>query len=145
VYRKILAATDGSAVASRVAEHAAALAKATGGELTFVTVTEQAPTFAAAEIGWSVPSSVYDDIRRANVDRSRAILAAAVKRSGLAARTVHVEDQRPYEGILAAAEQIDADLVVIGSHGHRGLQLLLLGSQAAKVVTLAKVPVLVIK
>jgi nucleotide-binding universal stress UspA family protein len=145
VYDNIIAATDGTDVAGKAVAHAAFLAKALGARLTLVTVSEQAPTFAAPEIGWSVPQSVFDDIRKANRDQSRAILDAAVKASGLAAGTMHVEDQAPFQGILDAADRLGADLIVVGSHGHRGLERLILGSQAAKVLSLAKVPVLVIK
>lgn len=145
MYNHIIAATDGTDVAAKAVEHAANLARKLGARLTLVTVTEQAPTFAAPEIGWSVPQSVFDDIRRANADKSRAILEAAVKATGLAAGTVHVEEQAPFQGILDAAEKVGADLIVVGSHGHRGLERLILGSQAAKVLSLAKVPVLVIK
>jgi nucleotide-binding universal stress UspA family protein len=145
VYDNIIAATDGTDVAGKAVAHAAFLAKALGARLTLVTVSEQAPTFAAPEIGWSVPQSVFDDIRKANRDQSRAILDAAVKASCLAAGTMHVEDQAPFQGILDAADRLGADLIVIGSHGHRGLERLILGSQAAKVLSLAKVPVLVIK
>jgi nucleotide-binding universal stress UspA family protein len=92
-----------------------------------------------------VPQSVFDDIRNANIDKSRAILDAAVKASGVAASTLHIEDQSPFQGILEAAEQAAADLIIVGSHGHRGLERLILGSQAAKVLSLARVPVLVVK
>lgn len=145
MYQNVIAATDGTEVATKAVEHAAYLARTLGARLTLVTVTEQAPSFAAPEIGWSVPRSVFDDIRKANRDKSRAILDAASKASGLAAGTMHVEDQAPFQGILDAADKAGADLIVVGSHGHRGLERLILGSQAAKVLSLAKVPVLVVK
>jgi nucleotide-binding universal stress UspA family protein len=145
LYTSILAATDGTDIAARAAEHAAFLARTLGARLTFVTVTDRPPTFAAPEIGWSVSPSVYEDIRKANAQTSRKILDAAVKASGLAADGLHIEDQAPFEGILVAAETTHADLIVIGSHGHRGLERLILGSQAQKVLSLAKVPVLVVK
>lgn len=145
MYTSILAATDGTDIAAKAAQHAAYLARTLGAKLTFVTVTEKAPTFAAPEIGWSLPASVFDDIRRANIETSRKILEAAMKASGLAAETIHVENQAPFEGILVAAHTTGADLIVLGSHGHRGLERLILGSQAQKVLSLAKVPVLVVK
>ncbi len=145
MYTSILAATDGTDVAANAARHAAYLARTLGARLTFVTVTEQAPTIAAPEIGWSVPHSVFDEIRKARVESSRATLDAAVKASGLPAKSLHVENHSPFEGILIAAEEVGADLIVLGSHGHRGLERLILGSQAQKVLTLSKVPVLVVK
>jgi len=145
MYTQILVATDGTEIATKAVRQAGELAKAFGARLTIVTVTEQAPTFAAPELGWSVPASVYDDIREGNVVASRKLLEAALAEAGVPAETVHVENQLPYEGILGTASRIGADLIVMGSHGHRGLQRLLLGSQASKVLSLAEVPVLVVK
>jgi nucleotide-binding universal stress UspA family protein len=56
---------------------------------------------------------------------------------------MHVKDQAPAEGILDAARQNGCDLIVIASHGRRGMARLLLGSQAQKVVTLSTLPVLI--
>ena len=145
MYQSILVAADGSELSTTAVEHAGRLAQAVGSRLTIVTVTEQAPTFAAAEIGWSVPSSVFDDIRKANTDKSKAILAAAKRACGMTAEVLHIEEQRPFQGILKAAERTGADLIVMGSHGHRGLDRLILGSQASKVLSLSSVPVLVVK
>lgn len=145
MYERVLVATDGSLFAAKAVEHSATIARAMGAKLTIVTVTEQAPTFAAAEIGWSLPSSVYDDIRRANVERSRAILSAAASAAGTEVVTVHVENQRPADGIMQTASEMAADLIVVGSRGHGGIQQLLLGSQAAKILAMASCPVLVVK
>ncbi|HEV7293199.1 MAG TPA: universal stress protein [Devosia sp.] len=145
MYRNILVAADGSELSTRAVTHAGGLTRTVGSKLVIVNVTEQAPTFASAEIGWSVPASVYDDIRKANVDKSRAILKAAVRASGVSAEMLHIEEQRPFQGILEAAERTGADLIVMGSHGHRGLERLILGSQASKVLSLSAVPVLIIK
>jgi nucleotide-binding universal stress UspA family protein len=65
--------------------------------------------------------------------------------AGVAIET-RVEDDRPAaEGIVEAAQEIGAELIVIGSHGRGGMARLLLGSVASKVITLAKVPVLVVR
>lgn len=145
MYSRILVATDGTDMGGSAVAQAGGLARALGATLTIVTVTEQAPTFATPEIGWSVPASVFDDIRRANVEQSRKVLDDAVARAGVRAETVHVENQQPFQGILDTAQSVDADLIVMGSHGHRGIQRLILGSQAAKVLSLATVPVLVVR
>jgi nucleotide-binding universal stress UspA family protein len=145
MYQSIVVAADGSTLSERAVASAGALAKALGAKLTMVTVTEQMPTFAAAEIGWSVPATVYDDIRRANSDRAKTILRAAQGISGIDADAVHIEEQVPYQGILDAAGRVEADLIVMGSHGHRGIERLILGSQAAKVLSLATIPVLIVK
>ena len=64
---------------------------------------------------------------------------------GVSAEAVHVENQSPAQGIVEAANAKNTDLIVIASHGRRGVNKLLLGSQAAEVLSLSTVPVLVIK
>lgn len=145
MYQSVIVATDGSEIATRAVAHGAAIAKAFSARLSIVTVTEQAPTFDPAEIGWSVPTEIYDDIRKANADRSRRILALAASSSQYPAHTIHVEERSPYEGILDAARKTSADLIVVGSYGKTGIQQLVLGSQASKVVSLAQCAVLVVK
>jgi nucleotide-binding universal stress UspA family protein len=148
MYTNILAATDGSDIANEALQHAASLAKTLGARLTLVSVTPQTPAFAGPEIGWSIPASVYDEIRKANRERSQGILRAAVDKlraTGVEAATRIVEEAEPHDGILEAAGEIGADLIVMGSHGYRGLNRLILGSAASKVLSLAHVPVLIVK
>lgn len=146
MYKHILAATDGALLGTHAVEHAASLARAFGATMTIVTVTSQAPSFAAAEVGWSVPSEVFEQIRKANADKSKAILEVArAQVDGVDARTLHIADRRPYEGILEAADKVGADLIVMGSNSHRGVDRLILGSQVAKVLHLVKIPVLIVK
>jgi nucleotide-binding universal stress UspA family protein len=57
--------------------------------------------------------------------------------------TVHAKDQFPAEGILETANKNHCDLIVMASHGRRGLGRLLLGSQAVRVLTHSTVPVLI--
>jgi len=79
-------------------------------------------------------------------DRASAVLerAEAVARgAGIASRTaVSVTDQ-PYEGIISAAQAHRCDLILMASHGYRGVKGLLLGSQTQKVLTHSTIPVLV--
>lgn len=148
MYDHIMVSIDGSEAAARAVDHAAELAKRLQARLTIVTVTEQAPSFDEAEIGWSVPGDVYDQIRRAGSARSEAILKGAMlKASGrdISAASAKTEADRPYEGILELAEKIGADLIVMGSSGRTGINRLILGSQASKVLAMARVPVLIVK
>ena len=70
-------------------------------------------------------------------------VASAAKEAGIAYDTVHVAGHYPAEGIIKAAKDSGCDVIVMASHGRRGLQRLMLGSQTQKVVTLSTVPVLV--
>ena len=67
------------------------------------------------------------------------------KAAGVSCETVHVKDQHPAEGIIAAAKDKACDLIVMASHGRRGLGRLLLGSQANEVLTHSKVPALIVR
>jgi nucleotide-binding universal stress UspA family protein len=146
MYKHILAATDGALLGTHAVEHAATLARAFGATMTIVTVTPHPPSFATAEVGWSVPADVFEQIRKANADKSKAILQVArALVDGVTVQTLHIEDRRPYEGILEAVEQVGADLAVMGSNSHRGVDRLILGSQVAKVLNLIKIPVLIVK
>ena len=58
---------------------------------------------------------------------------------------IHEQSRWPYEGIIEAAEKVGADLIVVGSHGRRGIEGLLIGSQATKLLTHTKIPALVVR
>jgi len=69
--------------------------------------------------------------------KALAPVDASAKRNGVACHTIHVKDEYPAEGIIEAAKEQGCDLIVMASHGRRGLTRLSLGSQATNVVTLA--------
>lgn len=145
-YKTILVASDGSTLAKRAVEHASEMAKLTGAQLSVVTVSNPPPTFSAAEIGWSVPGNVYEQIAAADKATAEQIFAQAKSASAVAlASTLHIRNDSPAAGIMEAAQTLAADLIVMGSHGHSGLNKLLLGSQATKVLALATCPVLIVK
>lgn len=145
-YKTILLASDGSELAKSAARHAGELAKLTGASLSVVTVSSSQPAFAAAEIGWSLPVDVYERIREADAAAAVQIFEQTQAASGVKLKEkVHLEDVSPADGILEAAQKLGADLIVMGSHGYSGLNRLLLGSQAAKVLSHSPIPVLIIK
>ena len=69
--------------------------------------------------------------------------SATAGQSGVACSTVHLKERHPAEGILETAKARACDLIVMASHGRRGLSRLLLGSQAQNVVTHSTIPVLI--
>jgi len=147
-FTHLLAATDGSPLATMALERAIALAADADAALTIVTVTEPPPTFDTGELGWSLPADALTRIRDGDAARSRTILEAATasaRRHGVAARAIHVSDEGPARGIIDTARACGADLIVMASHGRRGFNRLLLGSQAAKVLALSEVAVLIAK
>jgi nucleotide-binding universal stress UspA family protein len=147
MYAHILVATDGSDLAGRALDHALGLAKDLGSQVTIVTVTEP-----AALVGGgygAVAGTAFDPIPElieAQEEAANRLLAKAVevaKAAGIDAKTAYVNDSFPAEGIIGTADSVGADLIVMGSHGRRGLGRLLLGSQTSNVLAHTKVPVLV--
>jgi nucleotide-binding universal stress UspA family protein len=148
MYRNILIATDGSELATKGLRHGVALARALGAAVTIVTVTEG---WSAMELAREARAGVRDPIaefERAASESALRILEGARKlaeEDGMIAETVHVPDKRPAEGIIRTAEDRKCDLIVMASHGRRGLQRLFLGSQALEVLTRSTVPALIVR
>jgi nucleotide-binding universal stress UspA family protein len=148
MYRHILAATDGSDSANKAVRHAAALAKATGARLTIVNVTQMWSSLDiahAAEAGVQNPVGEYEAMAAKSAERVLAAAKALAAADGTTCDTVHIQDRAPAEGIIAAAKDKGCDLIVMATHGRRGLGRLLLGSQAAEVLSTSTVPVLIVR
>jgi len=149
MYSHILIATDGSEFANNGLDHGLALAKALGSRATIVTVTEPWHTLELArEIQAHPGRNPLDDFEKAAAaaaERTLNAAAATAAKNGVAAETVHIHGEHPAPGIIKAAEDRGCSLIVMASHGRRGLQRLMLGSQAAEVVAHSKIPVLIIR
>lgn len=143
MYRHLVIATDGSELAEKAVEQGLGLAKALGAKVTAVTVSEPLPPLVAADATVALPIVEYEQAAAANAASILGKVATAAKRSDVVCDVVHVKDQPPADGIVQTAQDKGADLIVMASHGRRGLSKLLLGSQANKVVTQSSVPVLV--
>jgi len=125
MYGHILMPTDGSELAQRGVAHGLALAKSVGAKVSVIYVVE--PLFAVTGDFASV------------LDRA----ANAAKEAGVSCETIQVENVQPDQAIIAAAEDRGCDLIVMSWHGRSGLSTLLIGSVTSKVLTYAKIPVLV--
>ena len=143
MYKSILVSTDGSEFAERAFAHAIELAKNLGAKLTAVTVTP--PIQVLTIEGVAFPED--PDKHRAMVDaHAKSALDAVVKAAeaaGVSCEPVQIKDTQPYEGILETAKNKNCDLIVMASHGRRGLSAFLLGSETQKVLTHSTIPVLV--
>ena len=148
MYKNILIATDGSKLAHKAVAHGIALAKAHHATASVVTVTDIWSAFDMAHeynLGRKDAIGEYEALAAAGAKRVLDKAAEAAKAQGVDCRLIHIPDKHPADGILAAAEDVGADLIVMASHGRRGMQRLLLGSQANEVVTRSKVPVTVVR
>ncbi len=141
-YRKILFATDGSESARKATDDVVEFASLSGAKIYAISVIDR-----------SIYSSVPEDMEweEAMYDRSRELAEEAVsyvektvKNEGLEVETVLLEGN-PAEEIVNFAEKNGVDLIIVGSHGKRGVERFLIGSVSEKVFRNAKVPVLVVR
>ena len=148
MYERILICTDGSELAGKGLRHGIALAAALRVPVVVVTVTEPwMPAFDDA-LALSADPAMQSGYREGCAHSAQRILEDAIAQAssaGVACETVHVPDGFPSEAIVRAAGEHGAGLIVIASHGRRGLGRMLLGSQTQAVLSHAQVPVLVIR
>jgi nucleotide-binding universal stress UspA family protein len=143
MYNHILVATDGSELAGKAVTAGVDLAKQLNAKLTIVTVTEPWTSMVIGEgAALSFPIEDYEKASKVSATRILDAASAVAKGQSVAVDTVHVVDS-PAEGIIATAKDKGCDLIVMSSHGRRGLARVLLGSQATRVLTLSTVPVLI--
>lgn len=149
MYNHILIPTDGSDLAYRGVEQGLSLARQLGSKVTIVTVTESFPLNGVSMGGeWVAGPPEYARYDEAQKQFAEGILSAAKNEAaklGVDAKTLHVANQHPATGILEAAVAHDCDLIVMASHGRRGIQRLLLGSQTAEVLAHSHAAVLVVR
>lgn len=149
MYTHILIATDGSELAQKGLDHGLSLARKLGARVTIINVSEPIPVFAlAGEFGGQVPAVDLESYRRRGEEAAAKILTeakAAADKMGVAATTIHVEESRPAEAIVETAMEQDCNLIVMASHGRRGLGRLFLGSQTIETLTHSPIPLLVVR
>jgi nucleotide-binding universal stress UspA family protein len=143
MYKHLLIATDGSDLARYALREGIGLAHALGARVTAMTVTLPFHVFSMK------PTMVTDTAERYREDMNREaenFLAPAKKEAaaqGVAVETVHRVHEHAWEAIVDTARSAGCDLIVMASHGRSGVGALLVGSQTAKVIAHAHVPVLV--
>ncbi|HYG05284.1 MAG TPA: universal stress protein [Stenotrophomonas sp.] len=148
MYKRILIALDDSELAQRGLQHGLGLAKATGAHVDILTVSEPWAMGMYDAMGWSVGYESSPEYRKEREDRAQTLLQPAMeaaRAAGVAAEPRHVLDRYAAEGIIDTARECGSDLIVMTSHGRRGMSRVLLGSQTTEVLTHSTVPVLVIR
>ena len=142
MFKKVLVPSDGSDLAHKAAEFAADLAKVHGAEVIGVYVIDPFPYIGIGDAS-AVGLQAYLSEAKQAANRSLEVLAASCKQRGVAFAGDTIERSVVYEGITETAKAEACDLIVMGSHGRRGLHRLLLGSQTNNVLAHTKLPVLV--
>jgi nucleotide-binding universal stress UspA family protein len=144
MYKRILFPTDGSETATKALKTAIDMAKLCGAEINILAVKEPFPYSAMSEMQPVPPQDFYDAQERiASMHVTAA--AKAVTDAGVKCEGYTVEALHPWEAILEHNKSKQCDLIVMASHGRRGMSALLLGSETQKVLTHSTIPVLVVR
>lgn len=144
MYKRILIPTDGSDVTAKAVESAIGLAKATGAQLYTLTVKEPFLYSTMSEMQPVAPQEFFDAQERV-ASKRLATVKEACEKAGMRCEAASVEALHPWEAIIEHAKRSECDLIVMASHGRRGVAALILGSETQKVLTHTSVPVLVVR
>jgi len=144
MYKRVLIPTDGSEITDKAVVTAVALAKLCGASLVTLCVKEPFPYSAISEMQPVPPQEFYDAQERIAAGRVKRVMEAA-KAEGVNCEGATVEAMHPWEAILDAAKQKHCDVIVMASHGRKGMAALLIGSETNKVLTHSPLPVLVVR
>ena len=144
MFKHILIPVDGSATAALAVDKAIALAKAFSSDVTAIYVIDPYP-FTGVGADFAYGQSQYLSAATAEANASLASARKALEDAGVDVKTAVVEGHAIHRGILETAQNLGADLIVMGSHGRRGIEKLVLGSVAQKVLSDAHLPVLVVR
>ncbi len=146
MFKNILVATDGSELADKAVSHGLKLAQELNATVTFVTITELWSTLGMATETYSGrinPTESYEEIQATLAHQVLKDAANKANELGINCETIRKQNH-PAEGIIDVAISNSSDLIIMASHGRRGINKVLLGSITNEVVTRSSIPVLVI-
>ncbi|MGN1055506.1 MAG: universal stress protein [Comamonas sp.] len=144
MFKHILVPVDGSATSLQAVSKAAEMAQAFGSEITAVYVLDPYP-FTGVGADFAYGQAQYLSAATAEANKALEDVTQALQNSGVKLQTLVGEGHAVHEGIVRVAENVGADLIIMGSHGRRGLQKLVLGSVAQRVLQVARIPVMVVR
>ncbi|HET8763685.1 MAG TPA: universal stress protein [Rhodanobacter sp.] len=145
MFKHILVPIDDDAGSHRAIEQAVALARSIGARVTGVHAMMEFNPVGIVEELIEPPPDQLRQLAEAHADKLLALLADEAGRAGVACDTIAVQGDRPWQVIVAKAAELACDLIVMASHGRRGVAKLVLGSETQKVLTHAEIPVLVVR
>jgi nucleotide-binding universal stress UspA family protein len=145
MFQRILVPTDGSDISKKAVHTAVGLARSLGARVFTLSVKEPFPYSAVTEMQPTPPQEFLDAQERIAAARVKEVQDACIG-AGLPACEGHtVEALHPWEAVIEHARRERCDLIVMASHGRRGVTALLLGSETQKVLTHSTIPVLVVR
>ena len=144
MFKHILVPVDGSPTSMVAMNKAAGLAKAFGSQVTAVYVIDPYP-FTGVGADFAYGQAQYLSAATADAHTALDAVKTYMEQVGVPVATVVGEGHSVHDGIMEAAKATEADLIVMGSHGRRGLEKLVLGSVTQRVLSNSLVPVLVVR
>lgn len=147
MYKHIMVPIDGSRLSLKALNSAVKLARLAGSRLTVLHVVAPFDPLIYAE-GYVVGAEALKDYEEAAREKGEQHLkraAGAARRAGVECATRLVTSSFPHKAIIAEARRRNCDVIVMASHGRRGIRAILLGSETTKVLTHCRVPVLVVR
>lgn len=146
MFKHILIPTDGSELSQRAVRTAVELAKIHQARLTGIHVIPDYHLLIAYEGAFDpVTEERIEEEAKARAEGYLAFIRRCAEEAGVPCDTVCETSDHPYDAILKSAEARKCDLIVMTSHGRKGLAAVLLGSETRKVLTHARIPVLVVR
>lgn len=145
MFKRLLVPTDGSSLSLEAIEKAILLAKEMKAQITFFFAQEDdaASLYGDAALLRSTDPQLFDDAKKRQIEKALSVAQAMAREMGISSSALSAVSNEPFKAIIAAAEECGCDLILMASHGRKGVEGLLLGSQTQKVLTHSKIPVLV--
>lgn len=146
MFKNILIPTDGSELSRRAVRMALELAKLHGARITGIHVIPDYHLLIAYEGAFDpVTEERIEEEARTRAEGYLAFVRENAESAGVPCETVCETSDHPYDAILKTADARGCDLILMTSHGRKGLAAVLLGSETRKVLTHAKIPVLIVR
>jgi nucleotide-binding universal stress UspA family protein len=133
--------TDGTELSARAAAFAVQLAKKMSAKVTAVTVTTPADAMMVGEVRIIRNAEEYEERMSASARAMLDVIGTLAAEASVPCEKLHVRSELPWRGILEAANSRKADMIVMASHGRRGLSAMMIGSETQKVVNNSHIPV----
>jgi nucleotide-binding universal stress UspA family protein len=143
MFKHILLPTDGSELSEAAIQKGVQFAKSINAELTGFHVILPFHVFTLQTEMLEDTKEQYERQSKVQAEQFLGVIKKAAEKAGVSCDTDYVTSSHPYEMIIKAAEKKGCDLIMMASHGRRGVQGLLIGSETQKVLTHTKIPVLV--
>ena len=143
MFKHILIPIDGTELSVAALDKSLTLARETGAKVTVLMTIEPAPIVMMAMVQLTEQQNRYHQHAKEQAARHLGEAAAKAKAAGVPCDTVQVDHDHPYQAIIETATRRSCDLIVMASHGRRGIAAIVLGSETVKVLTHSKIPVLV--